>query len=601
MPPVASTETFLDLLRNSKLLEEQRLDAYLGAAPKLPPVPRKAAKQLVKDSLLTAYQAEQLLLGRYKGFFILGGQYKVLKPLGRGGMGHVFLCEHLKLNRFVAIKILPKEQSRDKGVLERFLREARAAAALDHPNIVGVYDVSSTPGPALLVMEYAEGKDLQVVLDHDGRVPYRKAVGYVLQAAAGLGHAHERGIIHRDIKPGNLLLDRNGVVKILDMGLARFLDKDDRLTQDLNGGSVLGTADYISPEQAISGSEVDGRTDIYSLGVTLYTLIGGRTPFGGATTAQKLIAHQVRKAAPLHEVRPEVPPTLSAVIARMMAKEANHRYASVSEAVAALAPFADASPPPVSGKRLPSKRFRSRRPVLIGGAVGLAALVLLALVLALVSSRLSSHASASQAAAPPPANVSPVVVPPVQTPPTQPTRKPAPEPVEKELYRLNLEEQQPFLSRIENKQQNSDTHFPETWMGLCWREESVAEVLASRVGNSMALGFRNLSGDTTCQLLTSLGGAVTRLEQGRRYLLRVEYQGQEEANAMVYVRRADSTSFASGKLGPTAGQWEIVEVPISEEAAQARDIAFCTSANGPQTTVFIRSVVLVERRANAAN
>jgi hypothetical protein len=198
----------------------------------------------------------------------------------------------------------------------------------------------------------------------------------------------------------------------------------------------------------------------------------------------------------------------------------------------------------------------------------------------------------------PPATDPPAVVPPIKTPAVQPA---APSPAEKELYRLNLQEQQPFLSRIENQQHNSDTPFPESWMGLCWKEESVAEVLATRVGDSMALGFRNLSGETTCQLLTTLGGAIARLEQGRSYLLRVEYQGQKEASATVYVRRADSTSFASGKMQPTGGQWETVEVPISQEAELARDIAFCTSANGPQTTVFIRSVVLVERPAKASD
>src|SRR5262249_49763740 len=259
----------------------------------------------VKAGLITAFQAEQLLAGRYKGFFLLGGQYKLLKPIGRGGMGAVFLCEPLPLNRRVAVKVLPKARAPDEGSCGRVPRGGGTTAALDHPNIVRVYDVGISSGLAVLVMEYAEGKTLQEVLDHQGAIPYQKAVGYVLQAAAGLEHAHERGIIHRDIKPANLLLDRNGVIKILDMGLARFLDKEDRLTQQLDGGSVLGTADYMSPEQAVSSSQVDVCTDIYSLGVTLYTLISGRTPFQGSTT-QKLIAHQMREAVPAHKVRPEV-------------------------------------------------------------------------------------------------------------------------------------------------------------------------------------------------------------------------------------------------------------------------------------------------------
>jgi hypothetical protein len=448
----------------------------------------------------------------------------------------------------------------------------------------------------LLVMEYAEGKDLQEILDHRGPVPYHQAVGYAVQAAAGLQHAHERGVIHRDVKPGNLLLDTHGVVKLLDMGLARFVDKDDRLTQNYGDASVLGTADYISPEQAVSSSQVDGRTDIYSLGVTLYTLICGRTPFGGSA-AQKLIAHQVRKAVPAHRVRPEVPPALSAVIARMMAKDLSRRYASAAEVITALAPFVDAPPPDASGVRLPAPAaaVRSRRPLLVSGVVGLA-LVGVAVVLALVSARHSPSASAGPVAAALPDGNPPPAVPLPQPPPAPPPARPAaPRPAEKELYRLNLGDQQPFLSRIENRQHSGEAPLPESWMGLCWKEESVAEVLAERVGGSLALGFRNLTGDPTCQLLTTLGGAAAGLEQGRQYVLRIEYQGEREANATVYVRRGDSSSFASARLRPTGGRWEVVEVPIAQEAEQARDVAFCTSANGPQTTVFIRSVVLIER------
>src|SRR5262249_14682217 len=155
MPGLASTNAFVDLLRASRLVENQELDEHLKKAPKLPGDPKKAAQQLVKDGLITSYHAEQLLNGR-KGFFLLGMQYKVLKPIGRGGMGTVFLCEHMQLNRRVAIKVVPKSQAKDRITLERFQREARAAAALDHPNIVRVYDVDASPRMPLLVMEYAD-------------------------------------------------------------------------------------------------------------------------------------------------------------------------------------------------------------------------------------------------------------------------------------------------------------------------------------------------------------------------------------------------------------------------------------------------------------
>jgi serine/threonine protein kinase len=577
-----STDAFVDLLRHSKLLENQRLTDYLKRSPALPKDPRKAAQCLVKDGLLTAFQAEQLLAGRYKGFFLLGGQYKLLRPIGRGGMCNVFLCEHVQLKRHVAVKVLPRDQARDKVSFERFQREARAAAALDHPNIVRVYDVSAAPSPALLVLEYAEGKDLQEVLAQGGAIPYPKAVGYVLQAAAALEHAHERGIIHRDIKPANLLLDRNGVVKILDMGLARFLDKDDRLTAKYDSVSVLGTADFISPEQALCSSQVDVRTDIYSLGVTLYTLICGRTPFGGSA-AQKLLAHQARKAVPAHKVRPEVPAALSAVIARMMAKDLDRRYATASEVLAALARFADAPPPPGSGVRLPIQRPRSRRPLLIGGGVSLA-LVVVALGLALLFGRQSPSASAGQVAV---------------TPPGQPGRPfaaaGASRLAERELYRLKLEAQRPFVGRIENREFYRSPPFPASWRGFCWKGESVAEVLAERVVGSMALGLRSLSGKPTCQLTTHLSGALHSLAKGRRYVLRLEYQGQNEANGWVAVRQRNYRDIAVRKLGPTDDRWEVLEIPFELAAEPAHDLAFGTTVSGPETTIFIRSVVLVER------
>jgi serine/threonine protein kinase len=579
MPSPASTKALLDLLHNSRLLEEPQLADYLKRLPDLPLEPRAAAQTLVNDGLITAFQARHLLRGRYKGFFLLGGQYKVLKPIGRGGMGTVFLCEHLKLRRLAAVKILPRAQAKDKVSLERFQREARAAAALDHPNIVRVYDVSPSPDLALLVMEYVEGKTLQEIMDREGAIPYGQAVGYAMQAAAGLRHAHERGIIHRDIKPGNLLVDRNGTVKVLDMGLARFLDKDDRLTQDFDGAAILGTPDYMSPEQATAGSRIDSRTDIYSLGATLYALLCGRTPFAGSTS-EKILALQVREPVPAHRVRDEVPEALSAVVARMMAKDPARRYATAAEVIAALAPFADAPPQAASTVRLPhvpGRQPRSRRPLLLGAG---ASLLLLGTAMGLWLMFSQQPSGAPAGASPDPA-----------TRPDQPAGKQR----EKERYRLNLEKQPPLLARIENRQFVSNPSLPEGWVAHCWKEESVAEALVERVGGSLALGFRNLSGDPTCQLCFNLATALGGLEQGRKYLLRIEYQGQKESNGAVYVRRSDFTSFASGTLRPTDGRWDLLEVAIEQDAAMAQDVTFCTSANGPATTIFIRSFVLVER------
>jgi hypothetical protein len=516
-------------------------------------------------------------------------------------MGTVFLCEHLQLGRRVAVKILPKEQARDRAALDRFQREARAAAALDHRNIVRVHDVSVSTGLALLVMEYAEGKDLQEVLQHDGAIPYPRAVGYVLQAAAGLQHAHERGIIHRDIKPANLLLDTSGTVKILDMGLARFVGREDGLTQQLGSAVFLGTVDYMAPEQAVPGTLVDSRADIYSLGATLYALITSTPPFQGSTT-HKLVAHQMCDAVPAHQVRRDVPEGLSAVLARMMAKSPAERYATVAEVIAALAPFAGASADDPSGTHRPAPRaarLRSRRSRLIaaGVAAGVAALLVVAALGDWALVWRPARASTAQAAAVLPADP-PATVPDTRTPVLQQERPASPagqQPTEKELYRLKLQTQEPFLSRIEKRGPSAAPQFPESWSGHCWKEESVAEVFAERVSGSMALGFRNLSGDPTCQLCTNLAGALGNLDKERQYLLRVEYQAKKDADATVYVRRNDFSHIASGRLRPTEGRWEVLEVPIEEEADQARDLAFCTSANGPETTVFIRSVVLIER------
>jgi hypothetical protein len=588
MPAPGSTDDFLHLLRKSMLLSEERLRDYLERAPELPAAPRSAARRLVKDGLISAFQAEQLLGGRYKGFFLLGGQYKVVEPLGRGGMGAVYLCEHLKLERQVAVKVLHREAAQDKLTLERFQREARASAALDHPNVVRVHDVNVSPDGSLLVMEYVEGKNLQQVLDEEGPLPYPVAVGYVSQAAAGLQHAHERGIIHRDVKPANLLLDRHGVVKVLDMGLARFLDKEDGLTQVVGG--VVGTADYMSPEQAIPDEGVDARTDVYSLGVTLYALTCGRTPFAGSTT-QKLIAHQLRDAVPAHKVCPDMPRALSAVVARMMAKCREARYSTAAEVIEALAPWADAPPPSGSGRHAaPARRPSPWVRTLVGGAAGLL-LVAAALGLWLA---LASRASNAAAAPGPRADLDGGP----KSPPEQPD-KPAklPEgarPVEKERYRLNLDEQKPFLVRIENRQPDGTLSLPEGWSGFCWKEESVAEIVAERVGGSMALGFRNLAGEATCQLTLNFASLIGNLQGGRKYVLRVEYQAQKDASATVFLRRGDYSSFASGALRPTDGRWEVVEVPFEQEAESARDLALCTTANGPTSTVHVRSVKIVE-------
>ncbi len=332
--PVSMTE-LMDLIRKSGIVAPTTLDGV--AELSLPICPRQAAAVLVVRGMITRFQAQQLLAGRHKGFRL--GSYVVQDLLGRGGMGAVYLAEHLELNRKVAIKVLVPGRDEDhKLALERFLREARAAAALDHPNIVRIFDVSRHNDTPYLVMEYIEGETLQQILDRDGAMPYEAATECVAQAAAGLQHAYEKGFIHRDIKPGNLIRDRNGVIKILDMGLARSTDAADKLTEQLDQGAVVGTADFIAPEQGLNHAGIDIRADIYSLGATFFSLVIGKPPFDGNTT-QKLLQHQLRSAPTLASLDSRLPQELSDVVAKMLAKKPAERFQTPAELIAALTPW----------------------------------------------------------------------------------------------------------------------------------------------------------------------------------------------------------------------------------------------------------------------
>jgi serine/threonine protein kinase len=337
--PATATE-FLELVRKSGVVDEKRLEPHvqkLRAAGTLPEESAKLAGVLVRDGLLTHFQAEQIMQGKWRRFTI--GKYKVLERLGSGGMGSVYLCEHKLMRRRVAVKVLPAAKASDQASLERFYREARAAAALDHPNIVHAYDIDQDEKLHFLVMEYVDGSSLQEIVKKSGPLDVTRAAHYIRDAALGLTHAHTAGLVHRDIKPGNILVDRSGVVKVLDMGLARFFnDEDDILTKKFDE-TVLGTADYLAPEQAVDSHGVDIRADIYSLGATFYFLLAGRTPFGEGTVTQKLLWHQSRKPKPLATHRADLPAELIAIIEKMMEKDPAARYQDPALVAEALAPW----------------------------------------------------------------------------------------------------------------------------------------------------------------------------------------------------------------------------------------------------------------------
>lgn len=270
------------------------------------------------------------------------GEYELLAELGRGGMGRVYLALHTKLDRVVAIKVLPRGRLDAPQAVARFAREMKAIGRLNHPNIVHAYDAREIDGKAVLVMEYVDGFDLAELVGRLGPPPVAEACELIRLAALALQYAHEHGLVHRDVKPSNLMLSRGGEVKLLDLGLARFY-ADPPTGEEMTGtGQAMGTADYMAPEQATDSRTVDIRADLYSLGCTLYKLLAGRAPFAGpeyAGTLEKLHAHVHQPAPPVRQFAPQVPEQLAAVLDRLLAKKRDDRYAAPVEVAAALEPF----------------------------------------------------------------------------------------------------------------------------------------------------------------------------------------------------------------------------------------------------------------------
>ena len=378
MPAPDTIESFLDLGFRSGLLDKTAVDAcctQLALYGGPPQKPDQLAKALVRAGMLTSFQAEKLLSGRWRGFLI-SGKYRLLERLGAGGMGAVYLCEHILMGRRVALKVLPIAQAEDPASLARFYREAKAVARLDHPNIVRAHDIDREDKLHFLVLEFIEGINLHDFVRKNGTLAPQRAADYIRQAALGLQHADEAGLVHRDIKPGNLLLDRQGVVKLLDMGLARFFDDDGgSFARAYEQGYSIGTADYMAPEQTLD-YRVDIRADIYSLGGTFYYLLVGKSPFQDGTMPQKMIWHQVRQPKPVRSLRAEVPEDMARVLEKMMAKDLDRRYQNAADVAADLArciteplppPTADEMPPlicvgPLQPSSSPSQQTAPRTP-----------------------------------------------------------------------------------------------------------------------------------------------------------------------------------------------------------------------------------------------
>lgn len=342
------TEAFWNNLSNSNLLTSEQLKSAQQQFPSTRDDATVVA-WLVEQEWLTAWQGEMLLAG-HRRFFL--GRYRLMNLLGQGGMGAVFQAEQAPLGRLVAIKVLARNMIGDEAAVARFRREIEAAAALVHPNIVTAYDADCVQGSHFLVMDYVEGRDLSSLLKERGWLPLSEACEYVRQAALGLQHAFEQDMVHRDIKPGNLLVhfppDQPPVVKVLDMGLARFTSETSEAGHLTQAGQVMGTPDYIAPEQSMDTHSADIRADIFSLGCTLFRLLSGQLPWPDGSPVQKLIARRMTDAPPIRTVRSDIPIELESVVARMLARDPNDRFQTPAELAQALSQFAKMSPESVA-------------------------------------------------------------------------------------------------------------------------------------------------------------------------------------------------------------------------------------------------------------
>jgi serine/threonine protein kinase len=344
-----SVDVLVDALREANLLRADHFEKLVNEiAPEFEDT-QELAKHVVKIGWITLHQAKKLLSGH--GQELILGNYVITDKIGEGGMGKVYKANQLRLSRTVALKVIRPNLLSNDTALKRFQREAKAAAQLAHPNIVRLFDADQVGDRHFLAMEFVNGTDLSKLVKDAGPLPIGMACSFTQQAAAGLQHAHDLGLVHRDIKPSNLLVTApgkagktgsGGVVKILDMGLARAVGdatNESDLTALTQAGTVIGTPDYMSPEQAKNSSTVDGRSDIYSLGCTFFFLLTGRTLFPNGSTLEKLLQHQMDAPPHIQLLRPEIPDELAVIIHRLLAKQPEGRFQSGAALAAALEPW----------------------------------------------------------------------------------------------------------------------------------------------------------------------------------------------------------------------------------------------------------------------
>lgn len=340
-----SVDQFFERLAASGLSASDEARKLLASLPdqKRPTSGEELARVLVERNVLTEFQAHTVLdpHGQRLGL----GQYVLLDKIGQGGMGSVFKALHRHMRREVALKVLHADLAESPDSLQRFQREMRAGGKLNHPHIVPTLDADQVGDTIFLVMEYVPGTNLALLVGQNGPLPIEQALRYVAHAAKGLAHAHDQGIIHRDIKPSNLLCDEHGIVRVLDLGLARFAADGQAQQSQLTGtGELLGTVDYMAPEQALSTRKADARSDIYSLGCTLAYLLTGLPPFSGESVLKRLMAHRDTPVPSLCDRRQDVPASVNQIFQKMVAKKPDERYQSMRELIVDLAPLVGSRP-----------------------------------------------------------------------------------------------------------------------------------------------------------------------------------------------------------------------------------------------------------------
>jgi serine/threonine-protein kinase len=365
LPKRLSASEFLSVLERSDVLPAARLrdvrDRFQTKA--LHQDSGRLAQELVEEGMLTVFQARRLLAGKKRLAF---GRYVLLDRIGKGARSRVFKARHRLMDRIVALKVVSPDYMLDPASVGRFFREMKIVGMVDHPNVVRALDADEHDGSPYIVMEYLEGENLDALLLRRRALPWHEVVDYMAQASWGLAHAHEQGVIHRDIKPTNLFRVKTGVVKVLDLGFGVLTGTSDHESSifDTDEGKVVGTTDFISPEQ-VTDQAIDARTDLFSLGCTMYRLLTASYAFPGVTKEDRMLKRIHEGHVPIASLRGDLPHGVSTVIDRLLAHRPEDRFGSAAEAAEALQ---ELLPPPVrrdggSGARTAAKKRDTTAPV----------------------------------------------------------------------------------------------------------------------------------------------------------------------------------------------------------------------------------------------